>query len=650
MTTGTADPPSYKESSSSDNEPLIGIDNLATPDWALAGQRVLSAGWWQAVRSLPVAIAVVVRLAWRTAPWLTVLAAVVHVVSGGVTAFGLLATANVFAALLSEGPTPARVLDSLPALMVVVTSYAARAGLDSAVAAVEGTLRPRVAMAADNEVTTALVGVRLLAFEDADFRELARKGERFGVRSIESSVSWIADLLASLVALTAAVVTAAVLDPWLAPTLLLAAVADGWAAARVAKLRYRHFLRVVTRDLRKNVIEEAATSRTLALERHALTLQQPLLGEYRRIAASLVHDEVRLAYRSTLVRLVGRAAAGVGTGAAYLVVGFLLYTGELPLALAGTAALAMRTSATALSNTMNAINLLYENSFYIDIYLRLLGEARRRQQARSAITAPASPRRIRLEGVSFTYPGQDKPVLENVTITLHRGEIVALVGENGSGKSTLAKILTGLYPPTEGAVFWDDTDLATADPASIHSRIAVIAQDPARWPMTAYRNITVGRLDRRDPAHRAWHAAVSQSGADEVLAALPDGEHTLLSRHFSTAQDLSGGQWQRLGIARGLYRDAPVLVADEPTAALDAKAEARVFRALGNAATHGEDRITVMITHRLANIRTADRILVLDRGRLVEHGTHEQLLAGTGPYQELYRIQAGAYRAGSPEA
>ncbi|HEX3288363.1 MAG TPA: hypothetical protein VHT50_27760 [Mycobacterium sp.] len=244
--------------------PLIGVDNLTTPEWAQAGQRVAAAGWWPAVRSLPAAIAVVARLAWRTAPRLTLLAGAVHLVSGCVTAFGLLATANVFTALLQEGPTPARLLDSLPALAVVVASYAARAGLDSAVAAVEGTLRPRVAMTADNEVTTALVGVQLLAFEDADFRELARKGERFGVRSIESSLSWIADILASTIALIAAVVTAALLNPWLAPALLLAAIADGWAAAKVAKLRYQHFLRIVTRDMRKAVIEEAATWRTTA--------------------------------------------------------------------------------------------------------------------------------------------------------------------------------------------------------------------------------------------------------------------------------------------------------------------------------------------------------------------------------------------------
>ncbi|MEV7037327.1 ABC transporter ATP-binding protein [Amycolatopsis sp. NPDC051061] len=618
------------------------------PEWARVDERVADAGFGQAVRALPAAIAVVLRLAWRTSPRLTLLAGFVHVVSGCVTAFGLLATANVFTALLEQGPTPERVLQSVPAIAVVMGSYAARAVLDAAVAAVEGALRPRVTAAADDAVTASVVRVGLIAFEDADFRELARQGARFGVRSIETSLRRVADLTSSAISLAAAMLTAGLLNPWLAPVLLLAAAADGFAAARIAKLNYRHFIDTVGRNIRKSVVEEVATWRSMALERHALTLQEPLLGEYRRISRSLTREEVRLAHRSNLVRTTGRAAAGFGTALAYLVLGWLLYSGGMELALAGTAVLAMRTASTALSNTMRAVNSLYEDSFYIGFYNQLLVESVKRQPPPTALSAPADPAEIRLENVTFTYPGRENPALRDISLTIRRGEVVALVGENGSGKTTLGKLLTGLYPPSEGVVRWDDVDLAHADPASVHANIAVIAQEPAEWPMTAANNVTVGRLGHADPDGRAWREAVDYSGADEVIESLPAKENTVLSKKFDEGHDLSGGQWQRMGIARGIYRDASVLVADEPTAALDARAEARVFAGLQHASTsHDGRRTTVLVTHRLANIRSADRILVLEKGRLIEQGTHEELIQAGGVYHELYEIQARAYRNGT---
>ena len=599
------------------------------------------------MRTLPTAIGVVMRLAWSTSPGLSTLAGVVHLVSGFVTVFGLLATAQVFTALLQQGPTPGRVIDSLPGIALLVASYAVRSLLDTAIAAAEAALRPRVSRAADDRVTEAVIGVELLAFEDADFRELVRQGGRNGLRSIGATLGEITRLVAAIVSMLAALVTVCLLNAWLAPVLLLAALAQGWATGRVARLRYRNFLDTVPRLIRKAVIEEAATHRRLALERHALTLQDRLLADYRRTALSLMRDEIRLEHRSNWVRFTGRAAAGVGTALAYLVLGFLLYTGTMELALAGTAVLAMRTASGALSTTMRAVSAMYEYSFYIDFYNQLLSDAARRTPAVSAVTVTGNPQEILVDRVSFTYPGQDRPALQDVTLTLHRGEVIALVGENGSGKTTLGKILTGLYPPSRGTVYWDGIDLATADPNSVHAQIAVVAQHPAEWPMTARRNIISGRLDRQDPARAAWHHALHQSGADEVLASLPQGADTVLSRHFADGQDLSGGQWQRLGIARALYRDAAVLLVDEPTSALDAKAESQVFNGLRSASSTGTgkaSRTTIVVTHRLANARTADRIVVLGQGRIVEQGTHDELIARAGLYRELYEIQANSYQ------
>jgi ATP-binding cassette subfamily B protein/ATP-binding cassette subfamily C protein len=214
--------------------------------------------------------------------------------------------------------------------------------------------------------------------------------------------------------------------------------------------------------------------------------------------------------------------------------------------------------------------------------------------------------------------------------------VVALVGENGSGKTTLAKVLAGLYRPSAGAVMWDDTPIADVDGEPLRERIAVIAQDHANWPLTVRHNITMGRSV--DPGLLA--AAVAASGADTVIDGLARGYDTLLARQFKDGAELSGGQWQRIAAARGFYRVAPLLIMDEPTAALDARAEYALFSSVRSLAA---DRTVLIITHRLASVRHADRIYVLSHGQVIESGTHADLMALRGQYAELYTLQASQY-------
>ena len=621
--------------------PLVGPENSEQPQWA--AERLEASGW-QTLRTFPATLKATVRLVWHSSRWLTLLTVVAQCASGAVTTFALLATSTVLTQLLSDGPTPKKVLAALPSLIVVILAYSARSGLGAAVSSAQGALIPRVTLTAELELNTAVSQVDLIAFEDADFVDLLRQTRTRATSAISNTIRGVVSITSQLSSLAGALIAVAVLNPLLAPALLLVAAADAWSARRAARLTYMNFLTNAIERRRIFILSNLLTDRDQATERFACTVTPALLAEYEEVSRDQLRKTLRLQRRQSMVRLTGQALSSLGTGAAYVVLGLLLYWNILPLALAGTAAIAMRTASSALSSTLQQLNQLYSESFYLGFLRQLHEEAAKRRRPPGSRSITEAPKTITMSAVSFTYPGQPEPALRDINLTLRAGEVVALVGENGSGKTTLGKLLAGLYLPTEGVVEWDGIDLATVDAPSVHSRIALIAQQPAQWPTTAMVNVRIGRLEAADPGSTRWDDAVELSRAQEVFDTLPQGADTVLTRAFTTGQDLSGGQWQRLAIARGIYRDADILIADEPSAALDAKAEAHAFDGLRSATRHnGAERVTVLVTHRLANIRQVDRILVLDHGRLIEQGSHAELMTGPTRYRELFQLQASAY-------
>jgi ATP-binding cassette subfamily B protein len=244
------------------------------------------------------------------------------------------------------------------------------------------------------------------------------------------------------------------------------------------------------------------------------------------------------------------------------------------------------------------------------------------------------------ENVGFRYPDATRWALRELNFELHAGEVLALVGENGAGKTTLVKLLARLYDPDEGRILLDGRDLRDYDLDDLRANIGVIFQDFVRYHLTAGENIGVGQIDDMGNRERI-DAAARRSGADEVIAGLPLGYDQLVGRRFKTGVDLSGGQWQKIAIARAYMRDAQVMILDEPTAALDARSEFEVFERFKELS---DDRTAVLISHRFSSVRMADRILVLAEGRLEASGTHEQLLAQAGRYAELFELQAAGYR------
>lgn len=614
----------------------VEADDLVVPYWQAHDAELLSAGLGAIARRLPTLVRDAVGVAWQASRADTAATLGLNVLAGLFTAFGLLATNDVLESLFAAGATADRVRAAIPALLVVAAAAGLRAGMLAVATWAQERLKPQVERLAETRLFRLTTRVELTAFDDEEFHNSMQRARDNGVPDSATVVEMTVNVLTGVIGVLSAAITLGVLHPALMPLLLVTAVPDGWAALRSARMRYAAFRRVSTARRRKFLLSDLMAERPPAAEVRAFTLRRFLLDEYDRVADHEQRVELDVAWQRATTRMTGDLLGGVALAVVYATLGLMLAFGVVPLAVVGTAVLTIRASQSSLTSLMQSVNKLYEAGLYFGDYLEFCALAERFvPPERSGELAPFH--RLEADSVRFTYPGAETPALDGVSVAVERGEVVALVGENGSGKTTLAKLLAGLYRPDSGAVRWNGVDLAEVSGDALRERISVIAQDHTRWPLTAAQNITMGRPrddERMDEAARA-------SGADAVLARLEHGYETLLDRRFRGGHDLSGGQWQRIAIARAFYRDADVMVFDEPTSALDPRAEHALFERIRR---HAAGRTVVLISHRLSSVRYADRIYVLDRGRVVEQGTHAELQLAGGRYAELYELQAAAYR------
>ncbi len=617
---------------------------LETPYWRLDQEDDAPTDARHLVRRLRLACKPVVATVKEAGARPALATALLQVVSGSATAFGILATSGALEELLASGPSAERMATALPALVLVVAAYAGRGAVDAGVASAQARLVPAVRRVAEERLFDVSLRVELSTFEDPGFYDRMHRARDRGLLHLERATENLIELLGASLAVLAATAALLVLHPILVPVLALCVVPHAWAVVRSAQLEYTSMARTVTLRRRVGMIADLATKREPAPEIRACQAQPFVLDQYRYAADLLRDQEVRVGLAQARARVVGRALAGVGVGATYGALVLLLQAGSVPLAVAGTAVIAIRGATGALTRLVLAANELFEHALYIADYQAFLTDAGAHVRPSGRLTAPRKPRRISLDAVGFRYPGDggDSPALRAVTLTIDAGETIALVGENGSGKTTLAKLIAGLYQPTEGRITWDGVDIAEFDPPTLSDRIVMVQQEPVHWPYSARDNVRIGRHNRFDPDEEALREAAARSRTDEVVDQLPHGWKTLLSKYFRNGHELSGGQWQRLAVARGLYRDAPLLIWDEPTAALDAKAEFAVYESLREMAG---GRTVILITHRLASVRCADRIYLLHHGALVEQGTHEALLSAGGRYAELHDLQAQLHGA-----
>lgn len=618
--------------------PASVLPTLRTMWWEQGLRARADAGLRAVAQALPRLVATAFRIAWRADRARTATVLACTLLSGVMSTAGLLATQQVLVGLFAAGPTPDRVTAALPALLVLAGAAAVRAGMGIAVGYALNGLTPRVDRAVQRQLFEATTEVRLDAFDEdafADDMERATRGTDAAIGLVNATMN----LAAGTIGVLAVVVALVVVHPLLLGAMLLATVPNAWAALRSGHLRYRTYLAGSVRRRRLWILNRLMADRLTAAELRAYGLRGFLLGQYDSVMETETSIQLDLARRVTTTNALGAVTGGIASGAVYALLGWLLLDGAIPLSAAATAVIALQAARHSLATVTYQVDALYMEGRHFDDYTGFMERAQAHVPAATGDRTAGPLETLRVRDVSLSYPDRDSPALDGVSLQVRAGQTVAFVGENGSGKSTLAAVIAALRVPSGGDVSWNGVPLPELDADQLRARIAVVSQDYWKWPFTAGVNIELGDTSGPPDPERV-RAAAARAVAHEMIMQLPYGYDTLLDRTFADGQDLSGGQWQRITAARGFLREADLLIMDEPSSALDPRAEDALFQAIRD--RQGR-RTTILITHRLANVRHADVIHVLHEGRLVQSGRHDELMAAGGRYAELFTLQAHGY-------
>ena len=532
-------------------------------------------------------------------------------------------------------------LDRLETLLLAEFALAVASDLlGRIVSLVDGLLSDRVSNDASVRLMEHAATLDLADFEDAAFQDRMDRArmQASGRMSLMGQLFGQAQDIITVVTFAAGLVVYA---PWLIVLLAVALVPSFLGEAHFNALSYAlSYIRTPQRR-ELDYVRQVAASADTAKEVKIFGLSPFLIDRYRTISRDTYSASRRLALRRAIW---GSGFAALGTiayYAAYAYIAWRTVTGSISIGdLTFLAASFLRLRG-LLEGLLTGFSSTAGQALYID---DLFSFFRTEPGIRSPEGALPFPDPVRqgfvFEDVGFRYPGAERWAVRHLSCTLGSGEVVALVGENGAGKTTLVKLLARLYDPVEGRVLLDGRDLREYDLDGLRAAIGVIFQDFVRYNLPAADNIAVGRIEARGDRKRI-EAAASAALADDVVAKLPDGYDQMIGKRFRNGVDLSGGEWQKMAIARAYMRDAQVLILDEPTAALDARAEYEVFQRFRELSA---GRSAVLISHRFSSVRMADRILVLSDGRVEASGTHDDLLAAGGRYAELFELQAAGYR------
>ncbi|HET6545364.1 MAG TPA: ABC transporter ATP-binding protein [Rhodanobacteraceae bacterium] len=517
---------------------------------------------------------------------------------------------------------------------------AALAGTQRGLSLCQSLLRAQLGQRVNVMILEKALTLELAHFEDSEFYDKLTRARREASSRPLSLVTRTFGLGQNMISLISYGTLLYRFSPWAVAVLLLAGLPAFLAETRFSGDAFRLFRWRSPETRMQMYLETVLAREDHAKEVKLFGLGPLLLDRYRGIFHTLYGADRDLAVR--------RDSWGFGLGligtitlyGAYAWIAMTTVFGRITLGQMTMYLMLFRQGQAAVSAMLSAIGGMYEDNLYLSTLYEYL---------ETPVPAPAGTTRrgakpddgIRFEHVTFTYPGAEEPSLHEIDLHIRPGESLALVGQNGSGKTTLIKLLTRLYRPDSGRILLDGTDLAGWDEATLRQRIGVIFQDFARYQMRVGENVGAGDVHHFEDEAR-WREASDKGMATPFIDSLPSGFNTQLGKWFRDGRELSGGQWQKIALARAFMRSsADILVLDEPTAAMDAEAEATIFEHFRDLAGN---RIVILISHRFSTVRMADQIIVIQDGRIIERGSHEQLTALDGHYAHLFSLQAQGYR------
>lgn len=594
------------------------------------------------LRRLPRLVARAVVLVWQAAPRRFLAAATTQVIAGVGLGAQILVGRRLLAQVVGSGKD-AGVAAAVPELVILAVVTALVTFATVVLAEQQRVLAELVGRYTADQVLTVSTQVDLIAYEHPAFHDRLERAAVNAATRPTQLANGLLGLVSSVFAILGIAAALLVVQPVFLGLVLVAYIPAWIATARGSRIVRDFTVEQTERDRRRSYLFWILSRKEEAAEVRAFNLSRPLRAKHSRLYDERIVDVRSVARRRQRLGLVGALVNSVLTAGTVGVLIAFVASARMSVAAAGAAAAAIVLLGQRLQSFASSAGALYESSLFVDDFIGFFDAMPRIEEARAQGTPPGRFTTLTLDKVGFTYPSRTNPSLRDVSLEIQEGQVVALVGENGSGKTTLTKVLAGLYPPTSGTVRWDGVDVARYDPERLRQGISVIFQDFVRYQLSAGENITLGRREGPDGAPEDLDGAVAaarHAGADAFISDLEDGYLTLLGPQFWGGSDLSTGQWQRIALARAYFRNAPFLILDEPTAALDPRSESELF---GRIRSLYAGRSVLLISHRFSSVRSADVIYVLHEGRIVEHGSHASLMEARGRYAELFTLQAEAY-------